>query len=119
MHRVLIRDLAGAERLLAVPEGANLRQVLLDAGLSPYGPLTRRANCGGNGLCATCGVWLDPAPEPEHWHDRLAARYGYPRLSCQITVRGDLTVRLVPKAIWGPRRPSGAQTEHDAAQQGG
>lgn len=118
MHRILIRDVAGGERTLAVPDGTNLREALLDAGVSPYAAMTRRANCGGNGLCATCGVWLDPAPEPEHWHDRLAVRYGYPRLSCQITVRGDLEVRLVEKSVWGPRRPSGSQGQEEAPQQG-
>jgi len=37
---------------------------------------------------------------------QLAARFGYPRLSCRITVTGDLTVRLVTdKRIWGRRDP--------------
>ena len=92
---------------LEVPDGANLRQALLDAGLSPYARLTRQLNCGGRGLCATCGVWLEAgAPAPNHWHDQLAARFGYPRLSCQITVTGDLTARLVTdKRIWGRRDP--------------
>ena len=44
--------------ILGVPQGANLRQALLDACLTPYAPLTQKLNCGGNGLCATCGVWL-------------------------------------------------------------
>jgi len=90
---------------MAVPRGANLRAVLLERGLSPYTALTGRMNCGGRGLCATCGVRLDPpAPEPSHWHDGLAARFGYPRLSCQITIDHDLQVRLLPdKRIWGSR----------------
>jgi ferredoxin len=93
---------------LVVPHGANLRQVLLDAGCSPYAALTRQLNCGGRGLCATCGVWLETdAPSPDHWHDQLAARFGYPRLSCQITVTNDLIVRLVHnKRIWGRRDPA-------------
>lgn len=91
---------------LEVRRGSNLRRALLDAGLSPYTALTRRANCGGRGLCATCGVWFDDPPPPVHWHDRMAARWGYPRLSCQITVDRDMTVRLLDdKWIWGPRRP--------------
>ncbi|MCS6880396.1 MAG: 2Fe-2S iron-sulfur cluster-binding protein [Oscillochloridaceae bacterium] len=93
---------------LDVPDGANLRQALLAAGLSPYAALTRQLNCGGRGLCATCGVWLETgAPPPAHWHDELAARFGYPRLSCQITVTSDLTVRLVTdKRVWGRRDPA-------------
>jgi ferredoxin len=83
--------------------------VLLDHGLSPYAPLTQHLNCGGRGLCATCGVRFEgEAPPPTHWHDRLAARYGYPRLSCQIAVTRDLDVRLLPdKTIWGARHRSG------------
>ena len=93
---------------LAVPHGANLRRALLDAGLSPYAALTRQLNCGGRGLCATCGVWLEEnSPPPTHWHDQLAARFGYPRLSCQVIVTHDLVVRLVSdKRIWGRRDPT-------------
>lgn len=90
---------------LPVRPGSNLRRALLAAGLSPYAALTRRANCGGRGLCATCGVYLSPAPEPVHWHDQLADRFGYPRLSCQIAVERPMTVELVDeKRVWGARR---------------
>jgi ferredoxin len=102
----LLTVLSGdTQHMLVVPRGANLRQVLLDAGLSPYSTLTRQLNCGGRGLCATCGVWLETeVPAPELWHDELAARFGYPRLSCQLTVTHDLIVRLVAdKRIWGGR----------------
>lgn len=95
----------GQTHNLTVQPGANLRRALLQAGLSPYGSLTRRANCGGRGLCATCGVWLQPAPAPVHWHDQLAARFGYPRLSCQIAVEHDMIVDLLDdKRVWGDRR---------------
>lgn len=90
---------------LTVHHGTNLRRVLLRHDLSPYTRWTRRLNCGGRGLCATCGVRIDePAPPPTHWHDRLADRFGYPRLSCQIAVTHPLDVRLIPeKIIWGTR----------------
>jgi ferredoxin len=102
--RVLIDD---EERLLTVPHGANLRRALLEAGISPYAPLPRRVNCGGRGLCATCGVWVEAGePAPLHWHDRAAAAFGYPRLSCQMRVDADMTVRiLTEKVIWGARDP--------------
>lgn len=92
-------------RRLRVPHGANLRRQLLAHGLSPYAPLTRRLNCGGRGLCATCGVrFMGAAPPPVHWHDRLAARFGYPRLSCQVAVERALAVCLLPeKVVWGRR----------------
>jgi len=93
---------------LDVEAGANLRRALLNAGFSPYAPLTHRLNCGGRGLCATCGVWLEQGEtKPDHWHDKLAAQFGYPRLSCQVTVLDDMTVRiLTDKWIWGKRDPS-------------
>lgn len=99
---------AGETSVLNVPEGANLRRILLDNKLSPYTALTRRANCGGRGLCATCGVWVESnEPVPDHWHDKLAARFGYPRLSCQISVDEDMVVRLLDdKVIWGQRDPA-------------
>lgn len=93
------------ETSLVTVRGVNLRLLLLEHGFSPYTRLTERLNCGGRGLCATCGVRLADPPEPTHWHDRLAARFGYPRLSCQITVEEDTTVELVEdKLVWGGRQ---------------
>jgi ferredoxin len=87
---------------LRVERGTALRRALLDAGVSPYTRVTERANCGGRGLCATCGVWIDEgAPDPTHWHDGLAERWAFPRLSCRVTVDRPLTVRLPSKLVWG------------------
>jgi ferredoxin len=84
--------------------GRTLRDLLCEHGLSPYTRVTKRANCGGRGLCATCGVrFPESGPPPEHWHDRLAARFGYLRLSCQVTVTKDLVVELPDKRVWGGR----------------
>ncbi|ERH05672.1 MAG: Na+-transporting NADH:ubiquinone oxidoreductase, subunit NqrF [Halonotius sp. J07HN4] len=92
------------ETELTVQRGRTLRDVLREAGHSPYTALTERANCGGRGLCATCGVRLETEVAPDHWHDELAERFGYPRLSCQVTVDRDLRVRLVDdKLVWGGR----------------
>jgi len=90
-----------------VERGRTLRDALLDRGFPVYGTVSRYANCGGRGLCATCTVEVEPAPEPTHWHDAAAVRFGYPRLSCCIEVEEPLTVRLLDKRIWGqllPRR---------------
>jgi len=100
----------GASRELEAPEGAVLRDVLLDAELSPHGRYARRLNCGGRGLCATCGVRLAEPPDPDHWHDDLADRYGYPRLACQLRVRDGMAVRLLDKRVWGGRE-SGEDAE--------
>jgi len=107
LHRLTIWR--GAESIvLDVPHGANLRHVLLAAGISPYGTLSRIANCGGRGLCATCGVWiLAGEATPVQWHDRIGSRFGYPRLSCQITVISDLAIEiLTEKTMWGAPRKS-------------
>ena len=92
----------GETRELSAVPGAVLRDVLLDAGLSPHSRYAL-ANCGGRGICATCGVRLTDAPAPEHWHDDLADRFGYPRLSCQIRVRDGMSVRIPDKRVWGGR----------------
>jgi ferredoxin len=101
--RVVVIDGEG-ETELTVERGRVLRDVLMEAGLSPYSRLTERANCGGRGICATCGVRIAEGIEPEHWHDKLAERFGYPRLSCQIEVEQDVRVELVEKVVWGNRR---------------
>jgi ferredoxin len=89
---------------LTVPTGANLREMLLNAELSPYARLTERANCGGRGLCATCGVRVHGDVAATHWHDALAARFGYPRLSCQLEATDGLVVELDrEKRVWGAR----------------
>jgi len=108
----------GERRELTAAEGAVLRDVLLDAGLSPHGRYARRLNCGGNGLCATCGVRLAEAPEPDHWHDDLADRFGYPRLSCQLRVREGMRVQLLDKRVWGSREPDGAAVPASDDDQG-
>ena len=100
--RVLIDD---EVRDFMVEDGANLRKTLLAYGISPYAAIPDKLNCGGRGLCATCGVHIEAGePEPAHWHDRLGARFGYPRLSCQVRVDADMVVRiLTEKWIWGGR----------------
>lgn len=107
------------ETTMTVPEGANLRTALLSAGFDVYGPLSRRLNCGGRGLCATCGVCLaGDAPAADHWHDRLAVTFGYPRLSCQVTVDRPLTVSLVDKFYWGQVLPRRYDPDADRADAG-
>ncbi|QLH80753.1 2Fe-2S iron-sulfur cluster-binding protein [Halosimplex pelagicum] len=101
--RITVETPDGERHELTASEGAVLRDVLLEAGLSPHGRYARRVNCGGRGLCATCGVRLAEPPGPDHWHDDLADRFGYPRLSCQLPVRDGMAVRLLDKRVWGSR----------------
>ncbi|NKE37190.1 (2Fe-2S)-binding protein [Natronococcus sp. JC468] len=103
-----VRVVAGDEvTSIEVEPGTNLREALLEHDLPVYGTVSQYANCGGRGLCSTCTVEVDPAPDPVHWHDAAAVRFGYPRLSCCIAVEEPLTVRLLDKHVWGqllPRR---------------
>jgi ferredoxin len=103
-----VRVVAGDEKTrIEVEPGRNLREALLERDFPVYGTVSQYANCGGRGLCSTCTVEVDPAPEPVHWHDAAAVRFGYPRLSCCITVEEPMTVRLLEKRVWGqvvPRR---------------
>lgn len=105
-EQLSVTVLDGKQRTtLDVERGRILRDVLTEHGFSVYGTVSRYANCGGRGLCATCTVEVDPAPEPTHWHDAAALRFGYPRLSCCLTVQQPLTVRLLDKHVWGQVLP--------------
>ena len=102
--QICLIDLDGHSHHWEVRRGTNLRRAMLDHGYSPYTKFTEEVNCGGKGICATCGVWLEiNEPDPLHWHDKAAKRFGYPRLSCQIRAEEDLTIRLVKKRVWGRR----------------
>ena len=96
---------------IEVERGATLQDALLQRGFPVYGTVSQYANCGGRGLCSTCTVEVDPAPEPTHWHDAAAVRFGYPRLSCCIEVDRPLTVRLLEKHIWGQVLPRQISSE--------
>ncbi|MFC7073339.1 2Fe-2S iron-sulfur cluster-binding protein [Halovenus rubra] len=96
-----------SETTIEIERGRTLRDALLERDFPVYGTVSRYANCGGRGLCATCTVEVDSAPEPTHWHDKAAVRFGYPRLSCCLTVKEPMRVRLLDKHVWGqvvPRR---------------
>ena len=91
---------------IMVATGSNLKESLLAKGFTPYTTITSKLNCGGRGICATCGVWIHKPNIPaSHWHDRLAKKYGYSRLSCQIQVETDMVIELdSKKRIWGTPR---------------
>ena len=105
-ERIPVTVISGSEETtIEVDRGTNLRKALLERDFPVYGTVSQYANCGGRGLCATCTVEVDPAPEPTHWHDAAAVRFGYPRLSCCIEVDEPITVRLLDKHVWGQVLP--------------
>jgi ferredoxin len=102
MATITVETPEGEAHEIDCEAGAVLRDVLLANDLSPHSRLAV-TNCGGRGLCATCGVRLETPPDAAHWHDRLASRFGYPRLSCQLRVADGMTVRIPEKRVWGRR----------------
>lgn len=93
-------------REISCEHGANLKQVLLREGLSPYNGKARQVNCRGLGTCGTCAVEIEgkvsPMTRVETW------RLGFPpheegsglRLACQCQVLGDLRITKHP-GFWG------------------
>jgi ferredoxin len=96
---------------IEVPEGSNLRQELMKAGVPVYGTVERYLNCRGLGLCGTCKILVKKGMEnlnPKTFMEKfnlnfhpltMMARIGHEeemRLSCQIEVRGDCTIETRP-----------------------
>ena len=105
MHSVTVLFTSGARETLKAKNGSVLREVLRESGINPHGKIAKNLNCGGNGICATCGVKLlsDTNP-PRHWHDKFAHAYGYLRLSCQLIVESDMQILLDDsKMLWGKK----------------
>ncbi|MFC5278276.1 2Fe-2S iron-sulfur cluster-binding protein [Halorubrum rubrum] len=87
-------------------EGAVLRDVLKEAGLSVHNGATRTLNCRGLGQCGSCAVQVDgEVSEPGR---REKARLWLPphhpshdvRLACQTRVEGDVEVTK-GRGLWG------------------
>ena len=95
-------------KTLEVPEGANLRKMLLKNRISPYAGKDKLLNCFGHGLCGTCRVEVvdgKGAPPMSALEESaltgLAPFYGRTvpkntRLSCRIDVTKDLSIKTHP-----------------------
>ncbi len=104
-----VLTLVNEGKTIEVPEGANLRKVLLKNGLSPYTGIDAVLNCRGNGLCGTCRVEVvDGKGAPamtaleESALTGLMPFYGRmvpknTRLSCRIDVTKDMSIKTYPK----------------------
>jgi ferredoxin len=86
------------DREIECEEGAVLRDVLREAGLSPHNGAADTLNCRGRATCGTCAVEVEgPVSDPTAAERR---RLSFPphdadaglRLSCQVRVEGDLEV---------------------------
>ena len=87
-------------------EGATLRDVLLDADLTPHNGKSKVLNCHGFGNCGTCAVKVDGEVSDKGIREkgRLLVPPHHPnydlRLACQTKVMGDVTVEKYP-GMWG------------------
>ena len=92
-------------RTLEVPEGANLREALLAAGIDVYRAADGVLNCRGHGLCGTCLVEVDPpgALTPPTFREKAKLwQYDRPiRLSCQSKVAADCRLLTRPDLAQG------------------
>ena len=56
------------------PQGANLREVLLQNGIDLYNGATSAINCYGLGTCGTCAVQVEGAVSETEWRERTKAQ---------------------------------------------
>jgi ferredoxin len=94
----IVAETAGGERTLEAGEGRKLVLALEDAGID----ILHR--CGGNAKCTTCRVEVlagDAGQMTDAERGRLSVETGLAenvRLSCQVRVAGDMSVRVVNQA---------------------
>ena len=98
---------ANEKKEIQVPQGANLRQEALRAGVQLYPGIHKVANCRGFGTCGSCRVLVtkgmeNTSPKGIMESARLAVSLAYigneqtMRLACQTQVEGDITVTTCP-----------------------
>jgi ferredoxin len=80
--------------------GTRLRDAALGAGIYVNRELLRGVNCGGRGLCGTCGVWVSEptsgAAGAPTIRERVHGLGRGRRLACQTEVLGDVEVTTMP-----------------------
>ncbi|HYV34481.1 MAG TPA: 2Fe-2S iron-sulfur cluster-binding protein [Gemmataceae bacterium] len=92
---------------IEVPQGANLRDEAMKAGVPVYDGMNRYLNCFGNGHCGTCKVVVKKGAEnlsPKGVMEkftlwRMLSVIGHEqesRLACQCRVQGDVTIETTP-----------------------
>jgi ferredoxin len=92
---------------IQVPDGANLRQEALGAGVGLYPGINKILNCHGFGNCGSCRVLVTKGMEhtsPMGLIERLRLKFSMPyignentmRLACQTKVNGDIEIQTKP-----------------------
>ncbi len=100
---------------IEVPEGTNLRQAAMQAGVEVYPGVHKVLNCHGLGMCCSCRMYVKKGQENcskiGAWEKLntmtnpfgFFARIGHEdemRLSCQTKVYGDIEVQTRPDFNW-------------------
>lgn len=84
-----------------VPQGTNLRKLMLEKKIQVYPYLARFVNCHGFGQCGTCRVRIAPSEsatgKTKNEEGNLPGRDASWRLACQTFVQGDLRVLSLPE----------------------
>lgn len=103
------------KKSIEVPQGANLRQEALKAGVQLYPGIHQTFNCQGLGLCCSCRVVVKDGLDKcsrQGAFEKLSmltnplaffARIGHEkdlRLACQMRVNGDIQVETQPPMNW-------------------
>lgn len=92
---------------IEVPQGANLRDEAMKAGVEVYAGINRFVNCFGHGSCGTCKVLVKKGGEnlsPKGLIEKVTlwrmlsviGQENESRLACQCSVQGDVTVETNP-----------------------
>jgi ferredoxin len=95
------------KRELQVPQGANLRREMMQAGIAVYTGPHKLLHCPGLSLCGSCRVLITKGMEnasPMGLMERTRLKMSLPyighedtmRLACQTEVMGDMTVENTP-----------------------
>jgi ferredoxin len=101
---------------IEVPEGENLRKAALQAGIPLYAHVHKLLNCHGFAACGSCRVRITKGMEncspmgmvekirftcvPDHIPLAYLGNEDTMRLSCQLTVHGDIEVETKPPLNW-------------------
>ncbi|MDF1663323.1 MAG: 2Fe-2S iron-sulfur cluster-binding protein [Planctomycetota bacterium] len=108
MPKITFSKIKDKEKKVAeVPQGINLREAMIKHGVEVYSPLHKKLNCNGKGLCGSCRVHVKEgmencsAPGALEKLRALGSFYAIGheeevRLSCQMTVQGDIKIEETP-----------------------
>jgi ferredoxin len=83
----------------------DIRSVAEHAGISLHSGVARFLNCGGQGLCKTCRVDVEPVDGPAPKTAREKGCRGIERLACQAMLRNGHDVVVTKRTGFRGRGP--------------